>query len=332
MKSLLRTPKGEILACVFLASLIVLPTTAHAQTDNYPTRTIRIIVGFSAGGFTDVLGRVIAQKLNERLGQPVIVENKPGAAGTIGADIIAKSKPDGYNLLMGHVNSNSIAPAMYPKLPYDVIKDFTPIVRVASTPLLLTIHPSVPANDVKSFIALAKKKDSNLRFASSGNGSAQHLAAEQFMLMTQTKMLHVPYKGSGQAIVDLLSGQVELNFDSPPNTLQHIRSGKLKALGITSTRRSELVPDVPTIAEAGVPGYEMGQWFAVFGPAGLPKPITDRLNKEINALLKSPDVTEKINSQGGEIIGGSAEEFAAFLKTDTVRWAKLIKDADIKPE
>jgi tripartite-type tricarboxylate transporter receptor subunit TctC len=325
-----RAPLGFLfLALAFFGSL---STTAYAQTDNYPTRTIRIIVGFSAGGFTDVLGRVIAQKLNERLGQPVIVENKPGAAGTIGADIIAKSKPDGYNVLMGHVNSNSIAPAMYPKLPYDVIKDFTPIVRVASTPLLLTIHPSVPANDVKSFIALAKKKDSNLRFASSGNGSAQHLAAEQFMLMTQTKMLHVPYKGSGQAIVDLLSGQVELNFDSPPNTLQHIRSGKLKALGITSTRRSELVPDIPTIAEAGVPGYEMGQWFAVFGPAGLPKAITERLNKEINALLKSPDVTEKINSQGGEIIGGSAEEFAAFLKTDTARWAKLIKDADIKPE
>ena len=331
MKPLLRRERfaSFFLACVCIASI---PATVRAQTDNYPTRTIRFIVGFSAGGFTDVLGRVIAQKLNERLGQPVIVENKPGAAGTIGADIIAKSKPDGYNLLMGHVNSNSIAPAMYPSLPYDVIKDFTPIVRVASTPLLLTIHPSVPANDVKSFIALAKKKDSNLRFASSGNGSAQHLAAEQFMLMTQTKMLHVPYKGSGQAIIDLLSGQVELNFDSPPNTLQHIRSGKLKALGITSTRRSELVPDVPTIAEAGVPGYEMGQWFAVFGPAGLPKPITERLNKEINALLKSPDVTEKINSQGGEIIGGSTEEFAAFLKTDTARWAKLIKDANIKPE
>jgi len=331
MKSLLRREPLAYLLLTF-ALIASVPTTACAQPDNYPSRTIRIIVGFSAGGFTDVLGRVIAQKLNERLGQPVIVENKPGAAGTIGADIIAKAKPDGYNLLMGHVNSNSIAPAMYPKLPYDVIKDFTPIVRVASTPLLLTVHPSVPANDVQSFIALARKKDSNLRFASSGNGSAQHLAAEQFMLMTKTQMIHVPYKGSGQAIVDLLSGQVELNFDSPPNTLQHIRSGKLKALGITSMRRSELVPDVPTIAEAGVPGYEMGQWFAVFGPAGLPKPITDRLNKEINALLKTPEVTEKINSQGGEIIGGSAEEFAAFLKTDTARWAKLIKDADIKPE
>ena len=318
----------RLLACLVAATV---PASAFAQADSYPNRTIRIVVGFSPGGFTDVLGRVIAQKLHERLGQPVIVENKPGATGVIGADLVAKSKPDGYNLLMGHSNSNSVAPALFPKLPYDVIADFTPIVLVASTPLLLTVHPSVKANDVASFIALAKK-DPNLRYASSGNGSAQHLAAEQFMLMTKTQMIHVPYKGSGQAIVDLLSGQVELNFDSPPNTLQHIRSGKLKALGITSTKRSALLPNVPTIAESGVPGYEMSQWFGVFGPAGLPPPITNKLATEINAILKSPDVAEKIASQGGDVIGGKPEAFAAFLKTDTVRWAKLIKDANIKPE
>jgi len=318
----------RLLACLVAATVTA---SAFAQADSYPNRTIRIVVGFSPGGFTDVLGRVIAQKLHERLGQPVIVENKPGATGVIGADLIAKSKPDGYNLLMGHSNSNSVAPALFPKLPYDVIADFTPIVLVASTPLLLTVHPSVKANDVASFIALAKK-DPNLRYASSGNGSAQHLAAEQFMLMTKTQMIHVPYKGSGQAIVDLLSGQVELNFDSPPNTLQHIRSGKLKALGITSAKRSALLPNVPTIAESGVPGYEMSQWFGVFGPAGLPPPITNKLATEINAILKSPDVAEKIASQGGDLIGGKPEAFAAFLKTDTVRWAKLIRDANIKPE
>ncbi len=317
-------------ACVLSAVALVAPQGAMAQ--DYPNKPIKMIVGFSPGGFTDVLGRLIAQKLQERLGQPVIVENKVGAAGTIGADFVAKSKPDGYTLLMGHVNSNSIAPALYPKLPYDVLKDFTPIVHVASTPLLLTVHPSVPASDVNSFIALAKKSPGGLRFASSGVGSAQHLAAEQFMLATGTQMNHIPYKGSGQAIVDLLSGQVELNFESPPNTLQHINVGKLKALGITSTKRSPLLPNVPTIAEQGLPGYEMGQWFGVFGPSGMPRELTSRIAGEIIAIIKSPDVAEKINQQGGEVIATGPERFAAFLSKDTAHWAKLIKDANIKVE
>ena len=303
-----------------------------AMAQDYPNKPIKMIVGFSPGGFTDVLGRLIAHKLQERMGQPVIVENKVGAAGTIGADFVAKSKPDGYTLLMGHVNSNSIAPALYPKLPYDVLKDFTPIAHVASTPLLLTVHPSVPASDVNSFVALAKKSPNSLRFASSGVGSAQHLAAEQFMLATNTQMNHIPYKGSGQAIVDLLSGQVELNFESPPNTLQHINVGKLKALGITSTKRSPLLPNVPTIAEQGLPGYEMGQWFGVFGPAGMPTELTHRIAGEIIAIIKSPDVVEKINQQGGEVIATGPERFAAFLPKDTAQWAKLIKDANIKVE
>ena len=313
-------------------SAVALIASQGAMAQDYPNKPVKMIVGFSPGGFTDVLGRLIAQKLQERLGQPVIVENKVGAAGTIGADFVAKSKPDGYTLLMGHVNSNSIAPALYPKLPYDVLKDFTPIVHVASTPLLLTVHPSVPASDVASFVALAKKSPNSLRFASSGVGSAQHLAAEQFMLATRTQMNHIPYKGSGQAIVDLLSGQVELNFESPPNTLQHINVGKLKALGITSTKRSPLLPNVPTIAEQGLPGYEMGQWFGVFGPAGMPTELTHRIAGEIIAIIKSPDVVEKINQQGGEVIATGPERFAAFLPKDTARWAKLIKDANIKVE
>ena len=313
-------------------SAVALVASQGAMAQDYPNKPVKMIVGFSPGGFTDVLGRLIAQKLQERLGQPVIVENKVGAAGTIGADFVAKSKPDGYTLLMGHVNSNSIAPALYPKLPYDVLKDFTPIVHVASTPLLLTVHPSVPASDVNSFVALAKKSPNSLRFASSGVGSAQHLAAEQFMLATNTQMNHIPYKGSGQAIVDLLSGQVELNFESPPNTLQHINVGKLKALGITSSKRSPLLPNVPTIAEQGLPGYEMGQWFGVFGPAGMPTELTNRIAGEIIAIIKSPDVGEKINQQGGEVIATSPDRFAAFLRKDTAHWAKLIKDANIKVE
>jgi tripartite-type tricarboxylate transporter receptor subunit TctC len=315
--------------CVLSMLACVVPATARADT--WPTRPIKIIVGFSPGGFTDVLGRLIGQKLQERLGQPVVVENKPGATGTIGADFVAKAKPDGYTILMGHVNSNSIAPALYPKLPYDVLKDFTPIELVASTPLLLVVHPSVQATDIKSFIALAKANP-NLRFASSGQGSTQHLAAEQFMLATKITMSHIPYKGSGQAIVDLLSGQVELNFESPPNTLQHIAVGKLRALGITSAKRSPLLPDLPTIAESGVPGFEIGQWFAIFGPAGLPKEITQRLHVEINAIIKSADVADKIKAQGGDVLGLGPAEFTDYLARDTAQWAKLIRDANIKLE
>jgi tripartite-type tricarboxylate transporter receptor subunit TctC len=306
----------------------IAPSIALGQA--YPDKPVRIIVGFSPGGFTDVLGRLIGQKLQERLGQPFPVENKPGAAGTIAAELVAKAKPDGYTLLMGHSNSNSIAPALYPKLGYDVVKDFTPIVHVASTPFMLTVHPSVPATDVKSFIDYAKKTPP--RFASSGQGSGQHLAAEQFMLMTGVKMTHIPYKGSGQAITDLLSGQVELNFESPPNTLQHIKAGKLKTLGITSAQRSPLLPDVPTIAEQGLPGYEIIQWFGVFGPPGMPKAIADKLNAEIVAIMKTPEFAEKIASQGGTVLGGSPESFAAYIRSDTGKWDKLVKAANIKLE
>jgi len=309
---------------VAIACLAPAPASAQA----YPDKPVRMLVGFSPGGFTDVLARLLAQKLQERLGQPFVVENKPGAAGTIAADMVAKSKPDGYTLLMGHSNSNSIAPALYPKLPYDVNKDFTPIVMVASTPFMLTVHPSVQATDVKTFIEYAKKNP--LRYASSGQGSGQHLAAEQFVQQTGIKMTHIPYKGSGQAITDLLSGQVELNFESPPNTLQHIKAGKLKALGITSAKRSALLPDVPTIAEQGLPGYEIIQWFGILGPPGMPKPVVDKLNAEVNAIMKTPEFAEKVASQGGLVYGGSPEDFAAYIRNDVPKWDKLVKAANIK--
>jgi tripartite-type tricarboxylate transporter receptor subunit TctC len=324
---------SKLLARVLsVLAFAALPAAQSALAQDYPHKPVKVVVGFSPGGFTDVLARLISQKLTERLGQPFIVENKPGASGIIGADIVAKSKPDGYTLLMGHMTANSIAPALYPDVPYDVIKDFTPITRVASTPFFLAVHPSVPANDVQSFIALAKKDPGALRFASSGLGTAQHLAAEQFMLMTGTRMTHIPYKGSGQAIVDLLSGQVELNFESPPNTLQHIKAGRLKALGITSAKRSSLVPNVPTIAEQGLPGYEMVHWFGMFGPGGLPKEITRKLNAEIITILGSPEIAAQINAQGGDVIASGPDEFAAFLAKDTVAWRRIIKDAKIKVE
>ena len=311
-----------------LALASLLPGIALAQP--YPDKPVRVLVGFSPGGFTDVLARLVSQKLQERLGQPFVVENKPGAAGTIAADQVAHAKPDGYTLLLGHSNSNSIAPALYPKLTYNVIKDFTPIAHIASTPFILTVHPSVTADNVRSFVEYAKTHP--LRYASSGQGSGQHLAAEQFALQSGIKMTHIPYKGSGQAITDLLSGQVELNFESPPNTMQHIKAGKLKALGITSARRSPLLPEVPTIAEQGLSGYEIIQWFGVFGPPGMPKTIVDKLNAEINAIVKLPDVAEKIESQGGTIYGGTPAAFASYIETDTAKWDKLVKAANIKPE
>ena len=313
------------------AAILALGATAlPASAQVWPDKPIKIVVGFAPGGFTDVLARLLGQKLTERLGQSVIVENKPGAAGTLGADQVAKARPDGYTLLLAHSNSNSVAPSLYPKLPYDVLKDFTPIIAVANTPLLLTVNDKVAAKDVKEFIALAKAKPGALSYASSGGGSAQHLAAERFQLATGTKMTHVPYKGSGQAIVDLLSGQVELNFESPPNVMTHAKAGKLRLLAVTSAKRSPILPDVPTMAEAGVQNAEMLQWFAVMGPAKLPADITRRLSTEIAAILKQPDVVEKIASQGGEIMAGTPEEFARFLATDTAAYARLVKEANIR--
>lgn len=313
-----------------LLALLFLAASAPALAQTWPEKPIRIVVGFAPGGFTDVLARLLGQRLAERLGQPVVVENKAGAAGTLGADLVAKSRADGYTLLLGHSNSNAVAPALYPKLPYDVVRDFTPIARIATTPLLLTVNAAVPAQDIKSFVSLARTKTGGLSFASSGSGSAQHLAAARFMLATHTQMIHVPYKGSGQAIVDLLAGNIDLNFESPPNVLPHLQSGKLRALAITSEKRSPLLPAVPTLAEAGIANAEMLQWFAVLGPAGLPRPVVQRLNTEINAILKQPDVAEKIAAQGGEIVGGSAGEFAAFLPRDTAAWGRLVKEANIR--
>lgn len=325
--------RTALLAALATACALAAPqASAQAPAQTYPDKPIRLVVGFAPGGFTDVLARVIAQKLQTQLGQPVVVENKAGATGTIAADFVAKARPDGYTLLMGHFGSNSVAPALFPKLPYDVIKDFTPIVHVASTPVLLTLHPAVPANDVKGFIDYVRRNPDKVSFASSGSGTAQHLAAVQFMQATGTQMVHVPYKGSGAAIADLLGGQVQLNFESPPNALPHIKAGKLKALAITSLRRSPLLPEVPTMDEAGLPKFEMAQWFAVLGPAHLPKDITARLNTEINAILRAPDVAEKIAGQGGDISGGTPEQFASFLAADTAKWARLVKDAGIKNE
>ena len=314
---------------VFLVAIACLvPATSFAQA--YPDKPVRVLVGFSPGGFTDVLARLIAQKLQERLGQPFVVENKPGAAGTIAADAVAKAKPDGYTLLMGHSNSNSIAPALYPKLPYDVIKDFTPD-RDGRIDAVHADGASVGAGDRRQDASSRTRRRRRFATRPPGQGSGQHLAAEQFILQTGIKMTHIPYKGSGQAITDLLSGQVELNFESPPNTLQHIKAGKLKTLGITSAKRSALLPDVPTIAEQGLPGYEIIQWFGDIRSAGHAEADRrqaqhrDQRDHE-DARCRREDRVAGRHRHGRE----RPRSFAAYIRSDVPKWDKLVKAANIK--
>jgi tripartite-type tricarboxylate transporter receptor subunit TctC len=306
--------------------------TSMVFAKQYPERPIQLVVGSAPGGFTDVLGRILAQRLSEKFGDGVVVDNRAGASTTIGTNFVAKAAPDGYTLLMGHFAGISVAPSLIAQLPYDPIKDLTPIVRVASTPVILTLTPSVPARNLNELIQYLRQNPNKASFASSGVGTAQHLAAVQFMRATNTKMVHVPYKGSSAAMTDLLAGRVEMNFDSPPNVLPMIRAGKLRAIAITSLKRSPLLPEVPTMDEAGLPKFEMNQWFGVMGPARLPRPIVELLNKEINAILAAPDVVEKISGLGGEVLGGTPQEFADYQKADVAYWAKLMREAGIKAE
>jgi tripartite-type tricarboxylate transporter receptor subunit TctC len=300
-----------------------------AAAQQYPTKPVRIIVGFAPGGGTDTVARVLGQKLSEWWGQQVIVENRAGATGTIGADVVAKAPPDGYTLLMGHVNSNAIAPNVFKKLPYNALKDFTTIGYVGYVPNVLTVHPSVPAKSVKELVALAKAHPNELTYASSGVGSTQHLAGEKFTLDTGTRMIHVPYKGSGQAIVDLVGGQVSLNFDTMPPVLEHIKSGKLRALAVTTPKRAEGLPDVPTLAETGLKGFDMTNWYGVMGPAGMSRELVTKINADINKALQEPTVRRRLVEVGTEITLMSPEQFDAFVKAEITKYAQLVKAANV---
>ncbi|HVL76764.1 MAG TPA: tripartite tricarboxylate transporter substrate binding protein, partial [Noviherbaspirillum sp.] len=273
-------------------------TAASAIASGYPTKPITMIVPFAAGGSTDGVARAIAQQLGERLGKPVIVENKAGAGGTIGSHFVARAQPDGYTILLGTVSTNAVAGSLYERLPYDTVKSFTPITEIATVPELLVVHPSVPAKNVKELVEYVKARPNQLSFASAGPGSASHLAAELFMSMTGTKMVHVPYRGSGPALQDTLGNHTQVMFDVVMTSHSHVRAGTLRALGVTSSARSSVVPDVPTVAEAGVPGYEAIVWFGVFGPAGMPADVTNRLQQEIAAALKTPKLQELLAAQG----------------------------------
>ena len=303
-----------------------------ASAQPYPNRPLRIVVPFPPGGGTDIGTRIVAQKLQEAWGQAVIVENKPGAAGIVGTELTAKSAPDGYTFMMGNIGTHAINVSLYKKLAYDPVKDFAPVSMVADLPLLLLVHPSVPANSVKELIVLAKSQPGKLNFSSSGAGGSMHVAAELFKSMTGVDMVHIPYKGGAPAVADLLSGQVALSFSTVLETIQHVKAGKVRALAVTNDHRSIALPDLPTIAEAGLPGYQSISWLALFAPAGTPKDIVNKVSAESVRILKLPDVKERLLAQGAEPIGSTPEQLAATLAADIAKYAKVIRESGYKPE
>jgi tripartite-type tricarboxylate transporter receptor subunit TctC len=312
------------------AALLALATTAFAQA--YPHKPLKMIVPFPPAGSTDLSARAVAGKLGERLGQPVVIENKPGAGGNIGGEQAAKSAPDGYTLFVGTVGTNAINASLYSKMPYDHLKDFAPVILLSKTPNVLVVNPGLPVNSVQDVIRLAKSKPGELTFASSGVGTSIHMSGELFKAMAGLQMTHVPYKGSGPMLIDLIAGQTNMAFDNLSAALQHIKSGKLKALATTGTVRAPQLPDLPTIQEAGLAGYDSTSWNAVFVPAGTPRPIIDRLNKELDAILQSPETKKFFVEQGAESGGGSPEDLNAFVRAETAKWAKVVKDSGAKAD
>jgi tripartite-type tricarboxylate transporter receptor subunit TctC len=307
-------------------SLCVLAHAASAQA--WPTKTVTIVVPFPAGGTTDVLARALSDKLAVSLGQPVIVENKPGAGATLGADYVSKSKADGHTLLVGAVH-HTIATSVYKKLPYDFQKDFAPVTTVALVPNVLVVNAQTPAKNVAELVALAKAQPGKLTYGSNGNGTAQHLIGTQFENSTGTELIHVPYKGSGPLTTDLIGGQITMSFDTITPVLQHIKGGKLRALAVTTGKRSAVLPDVPTLAESGLKGFDIGTWFGVLAPAATPKDVVAKLNAEMVKVIRSDDFRARMAEIGAEPIGNTQEQMAKQIKDETEKFAKLVKQANV---
>ena len=312
--------------CTFGIAAVLAAAAACAQT--YPAKPVRLVVPFVAGGPTDIQGRLLGEKLAQRLGQQFIIDNRGGAGGNIGMEIVAKAPPDGHTLVIATVGTWAVNPHLY-KLPYDVLKDFSPIIQVSTSPAVLVVHPSVPAKNVKELVALAKSKPGQLNYGSSGVGGLGHISGALFSLMTGTKMVHIPYKSSAPSLTDLIAGQIEVLFNNAISTVPHIKSGKARALAVTSIKRTQALPDLPTIDEAGVKGYDNSSWSAVAAPAGTPKEIIARLNSELNQILKLPDIQEKSAAGGAAIIGGTPEQFAAYLKSEFMKFERVVKEAKI---
>ncbi len=322
---------GAVLAAALVAVTVAAPIAVQAQSAPYPNRQIRYIVPFAPGGPTDAISRAIGTRLAESWGQPVVVDNRPGAGGNIGTEIAAKSPADGYTLFSGTV-ANAINHSLFPGLTFDFVRDFAPVTMTYVTGLILAVHPSLPVRSVKELIALARKRPGELTYSSSGVGGTPHMSGELFNTLAGVKMLHVPYKGSAPAMIDLLGGQVQLTFDNMLSVLPQVKAGKLRGLAVTLTERSPLVPDLPTVAEAGLKGFEVRSWNGVVVPTGTPREIIARLNTEIVRILRAPDLREKFAAQGIELTPGTPEEFAAFLRADIAKWAKVIQVSGAKPE
>lgn len=308
-----------------LCAALLAGAAGGALAQTYPQKPIRFIIPVGPGGPTDIIARIVSQKLTASLGQPVVIDNRPGAGGLIGTELAAKAPPDGYTMLMGHIGTFGTNPSLYTKLPYDPIKDFVPVTVLARLTNILMVHPSVPAKSVKELIALAKSKPGQLNYASSGNGSSQHLFMELFKTMAGVDMVHIPYKGSAPALTDLLAGQVSVMFDGTVSALPHVRAGKLRGLAVSSASRSAVALEVPTVAEAGVPGFEANSWVGVLVPKGTRPEVAAKLHGEIVKVLRLPEVKENLLSKGAEPVGNTGDEFAAFVKAEIAKWAKVIK-------
>lgn len=303
---------------------------AGAQT--YPVRPVRLVVGFPPGGGTDIVSRLIGQKLSESLGQQIIVDNRPGATGTLAANLIAKAVPDGYTVIMGHAASQAMAPPIFTKLGYDPVRDFSMIAYVGYVPHVLVVPAALPAKNVKALVALAKAKPKTMSFASSGVASGQHLAGEMFKAMNNLDITHVPYKGSGQAVVDLIAGHVQMNFDTMPSIAAYVQNGKLRALGVTTTRRVTQMPDVPTLIESGMKDFEITSWYGVMGPAGIPNEVVVKLNSEVNRIVLMPAIKAKLEEVGTQLEQMSPAQFTSLVRKDLAKYAKLVADAHINVE
>lgn len=303
-----------------------------AMAQNYPVKPVRFIAPFPPGGSTDFLARIVALKMSESIGQQVVVENRGGAGGTIGVEAAARSAPDGYTIVMGHIGTFGVNPTLYPKLPYDAIKSFAPITLLAMVPNAMVVHPSLPARSVKEFVALARTKPKQLLYGSGGNGSAAHLAAAYFELLAKVQLTHVPYKGTGPALIDLVAGQTSMMITGMPAVMPHVRSGRLRLMAVGTNKRLSQFPDLPTIAEAGVPGYDATQWYGVLAPAGTPRDIVMKLNTEMKKALALPDVREKLAADGTVPVGNTPEEFGAHIKAEIARWAPVVRASGAQPE
>jgi tripartite-type tricarboxylate transporter receptor subunit TctC len=316
---------------LLLSFHLLLIGAAHVYAQNYPAKPVRIMVGYAAGGSVDIVGRIFAQKLSEYLGQQFVVDNRPGAASNVAADLVAKSAPDGYTLLVSSSGSLGTNMAIYSKMPYDPLKDLAPIALLLHQGNVLIVNPSVPAKSVKELIALAKSRKGQLNYGSGGSGSSQHMASELFQNVTGVHIVHVPYKGGAPAIADLVGGQIDLIFAPMPEALPYVRSSRVRALGVTTSKRSIMLPDVPTVAEAGVAGYEFDGWMGIAGPAGMPRDVVLRVNTEVNKALTATDVKTRLQDLGVELAGGTPEQLGSYMREQSAKMIKLARDAGIKP-